>query len=57
MAEVTEGGGERMNPPDWAGGVDMAVFADLNLESCSDSNASSAKEYRECFARYCVSES
>jgi hypothetical protein len=26
IADVTdEGGGERMKPPDWAGGVDMAV--------------------------------
>jgi hypothetical protein len=25
IAEVTDGGGERMKPPDWAGGVDIAV--------------------------------
>ena len=31
MAEVTDGGGERMKPPDWAGGVDIAVLAGQTL--------------------------
>jgi hypothetical protein len=31
IAEVTEGGGESMKPPDWAGGVDIAVLADQML--------------------------
>jgi hypothetical protein len=28
IAEVTDGGGERMKPPDWAGGVDIAALRD-----------------------------